>query len=143
MSFVQDSAQAVSRAIGILIVEDFDPFRQLICIVLRQWSPDALITETADGLEGVEKSRELQPSLVLIDIGLPRLSGLEAAKQIRRIVPDARLLFVSPESSPEIVREAFRLGADGYVYKRDVHRDLVTAIEAVLAGRQFVSSSIG
>jgi DNA-binding NarL/FixJ family response regulator len=94
-------------------------------------------------LESLERARELQPGLVLIDIGLPRLNGLEAAKQIRRIVPDARLLFVSEESSVEIVREAFRLGADGYVHKSDVCLDLVPAVEAVLVGKQFVSGGLG
>jgi len=143
MSLEQGSKKAVSRSIGILVVEDFEPFRQLICIELRNWSQHAIVDETADGLESVGRARELQPDLVLIDIGLPRLNGLEAAKQIRRLVPDARLVFVSQESSVEIVREAFRLGAAGYVHKSDVHLDLVPAIEAVLAGKQFVSGGLG
>jgi DNA-binding NarL/FixJ family response regulator len=109
MSLEQGSKKAVSPSIGILVVEDFEPLRQLICNVLRNWSQHAIVDETADGLESVERARELQPDLVLIDIGLPRLNGLEAARQIRRIVPDAKLLFVSQEFSVEIVREAFRL----------------------------------
>lgn len=122
----------------ILVVEDSEPFRKLICIVLRHWSHEARVDQTADGLEGVEKARE-QPGLVLIDIQLPRLNGLEAAKQIRLIAPDAKIVFVSQETSIEIVREAIRLGAHGYVHKADVYKDLVPAMEAVLAGKQFVS----
>jgi DNA-binding NarL/FixJ family response regulator len=142
MCLLQGSREAFSRSISILVVEDFEPFRRLICVALRNWSQHAIIVESADGLESLEKARELQPSLVLIDIGLPRLNGIEVAKQIRRMVSDARLLFVSTESSVEIVHEAFRVGADGYVHKPYVHRDLVPAIETVLAGKKFLSSAL-
>jgi CheY-like chemotaxis protein len=127
----------------ILVAEDSEPFRRLICTALRRWSQHAIVSEAADGLESVEKARELQPGLVLLDIGLPGLNGFQAAKQIRYVLPHAKLLFVSQEPSVEMVREAFRLGADGYVHKPQVQRDLVPAIGAILAGKQFVSSRLG
>jgi CheY-like chemotaxis protein len=126
----------------ILVAEDYEPMRRYICIALRQWSQHAMVSEAVDGLESVEKARELQPGLVLLDIGMRRLNGFEAARQIRSVVPNAKLLFVSQESSADMLREAFRLGADGYVHKLNAQRDLVPAIEAILAGKQFVSSGL-
>jgi DNA-binding NarL/FixJ family response regulator len=139
---LEASKKAVSPSIGILVVEDFEPLRQLICNLLRNWSQHAIVDETGDGLESVERARELQPDLVLIDIGLPKLNGIEAAKQIRFIAHNSKIVFVSQECSIEIVREAIRLGAHGYVHKADVYRDLVPAVEAVLAGKQFVSCGL-
>src|SRR5688572_19518870 len=125
----------------ILIVEDHARFRHLICAALQQRAEFHTI-EAADGLEGVRKAEELQPDLILLDINLPQMHGFEVAKQIRRIVPDARLLFLSQESSPDIVRQALRLGALGYVQKISAATDLLPAIDAVLAGQRFVSRSL-
>jgi len=99
--------------------------------------------EAADGWEAIEKAIELQPEVVLFDIGLPTLNGIEAAKQVRLLVPSAKILFVTGESHSELIRETFRLGARGYVHKHDAARDLLPAIDAVLASQRFVSSSLG
>jgi two-component system nitrate/nitrite response regulator NarL len=125
----------------ILVVEDHAPFRRLICEELQR-EPEFQTIEAADGLEGVRKAAELQPDLILLDINLPKMSGLEVAKQIRRLVPEARLLFMSQESAPEIVRKALSLGADGYIHKLSAGTDLLPAIDAVLAGQRFVSPSV-
>jgi CheY-like chemotaxis protein len=93
-------------------------------------------------LEAVQKVEELQPDLILLDINLPKLHGFEVAKQIRRLAPYARLLFMSQESSPDNVREGFRLGASGYIQKLHAATDLLPAIDAVLGGRRFVSSNV-
>jgi hypothetical protein len=95
-----------------------------------------------DGVAAVRKAQALQPDLILLDIGLPKLNGLQAAEQIRVLAPNAKLLFVSLESSSAAVREAFRLGAQGYVHKLRAQEDLALAVEAVLAGKQFVSSDL-
>jgi CheY-like chemotaxis protein len=101
-----------------------------------------VVGEAVDGLEAVQKAAELQPDVVLIDIGLPKLNGIAVAQQIRPILPQAKLLFVSLESSPAIVQEVMRQGAHGYVHKLRAHGDLLPAIEAVLEGKPFVSEGI-
>ena len=89
-----------------------------------------------------EQAESLQPDLILLDLGLPKLNGLEAARQIRGLAPGAKLVFVSQESSSDIVRETLRLGGQGYVHKARAKTDLLPAIDAVLAGKRFVSSSL-
>ena len=125
----------------ILVVEDYAPFRRLICSVLQQRT-DFQTIEAADGLEAVQKAEELQPDLILLDINLPELHGFEVAKRIGKLVPRARLLFLSQESSSDIVGEAFRLGAQGYIQKLRAATDLLPAIDAILSGRRFVSSNV-
>ena len=125
----------------ILVVEDHVPFRRVICAALQRRAEFETI-EAADGLEAVRKAEELQPDLILLDINLPKLHGFEVAKQIRRLAPQARLLFMSQESSPDFVREALSLGAHGYIQKVSAGADLLPAIDAVNGGHRFVSSSL-
>jgi DNA-binding NarL/FixJ family response regulator len=122
----------------VLVVEDFAPFRQLLCKMLRTNPQVKFITEVGDGLQAVAKARELQPDLILSDIGLPGLNGIEAARQMKRLSPRTKLIFVSQESDVDVVREAFGAGASGYVVKSDVAGELLAALEAVLAGKHFV-----
>jgi DNA-binding NarL/FixJ family response regulator len=129
-------------AFRVLVVEDFEPFRQFICSKLRE-NPDLrLICEVADGLEAVRKAEELQPDLLLLDVGLPMLNGIEAARQIRKLAPDSKIVFVSQETSADVLQEAFHLGALGYVAKTDAGIDLLTAVSAALRGETFVSKSL-
>lgn len=128
--------------VRVLIVEDFKPFRDFIWLSLQQRTEFKIVGEAADGLEAVLKAADLQPDLILLDIGLPKVNGFEAAKQIRELAPSARLLFISQESSPAVVEESFRLGGYGYVLKLRAQSDLLTAIEAVLAGKRFVSHGL-
>ncbi len=95
----------------------------------------------SDGLEAVRKACELRPDLILLDIGLPRLNGIEAARQIRTLVPESKIIFLTQESSAEVVEEALRLGACGYVKKLKAAKDLLAAVQAVVSGNQFVSSA--
>jgi CheY-like chemotaxis protein len=131
----------VHMSLRILVVEDFQPFRRLICTALQRRAEFQTI-EAADGLEAIQKAEALQPDLILLDINLPKLHGFEVAKQIRSLAPHARLLFMSQESSADIVRKALSLGADGYVRKLSAGTDLLPAIDAVLGGQRFVSSSL-
>jgi CheY-like chemotaxis protein len=126
----------------ILVVEDYAPLRRLICVELQRRAEFQTI-EAADGLEAVQKAAALQPDLILLDINLPEMHGFEVARRIPRLAPHARLLFVSQESSPDIVRKALSLGAYGYVQKISAATDLLIAIDAVLAGQRFVSRSLG
>ena len=97
-----------------------------------------VIGEASDGFEAVNQAEELQPDLILLDVGLPTLNGVEAARRIRKLSPESKILFVSQESSAAVVREALAEGAKGYVLKTDARRDLLTAVDAVLRGEQFV-----
>jgi DNA-binding NarL/FixJ family response regulator len=125
----------------ILVVEDYEPFRRFICSTLSK-EPGFQICEVADGLEAVKKAEELQPELILLDIGLPSLNGIEAARRIRKLLPESKILFVSQESSADVVQEALASGALGYVIKVHAGSELLPAVEAVLQGRQFVSSEL-
>ena len=126
------------RSIKILIVDDFEEFRRLVGALLMP-ETEFQVAEASDGLEAIRKAKELQPDLILLDIALPRLNGLEVAKRIREFAPRTKILFLSGESSPDVVREALSLGALGYVHKPELQSDLMPAIEAVLKGEQFVS----
>ena len=128
-------------SVRILVVEDFEPFRGFIRSTLEKTPDLQIVCEVSDGLEAVQKAVELKPDLILLDIGLPVLNGIEAARQIRKLVPESKIIFLSQESSAEIVQEAFSLGAWGYVVKTSAGRDLLTAVEAVISGKQFVSGT--
>jgi CheY-like chemotaxis protein len=101
-----------------------------------------VIGAVSDGLEAVQKAHELQPDLILLDIGLPNLSGIEAARRMRELTPQSRILVVSEHRSGHIAEEALRAGANGYVVKSFAWRDLLSAIRIVLQGSQFVSAII-
>jgi DNA-binding NarL/FixJ family response regulator len=128
--------------IRVLLVDDFEPFRSFICSALRQKPELELIGELSDGLAAVQKVEELSPDMILLDIGLPTLNGIEAARQIRRLVPSAKIIFLSQESSDDVVQEAIGLGAKGYVVKALAGSELIPAVEAVLQGKQFVSAGV-
>lgn len=127
-----------SVSVRILVVDDFEPWRRCLCSYLQENTAWQIISEASDGLEAVEKSRELQPNIVLLDIGLPTLNGIEAAKQIREVSPASRIVFLSENTRPEVVREALRVGGCGYVMKGDAGDDLVAAVDAAIANQQFV-----
>ena len=126
----------------VLVVEDHEPFRRVICELLQQRGDLLIVGEAADGLDAIRQAEALRPDVVVLDIGLPMLSGLEVAVRIRATVPDAKLMFVTNESSLEVVEQAFRRGADGYVYKPRVQRDLLPVLEAITRGGRFVSGGL-
>ncbi len=129
-------------SLSVLVVEDYEPFRQLICSTLRKRPELQTVFEAADGLEAVNKAEELQPDLILLDIGLPTLNGIEAANQISRLVPAAKILFVSQENDRDVVAAVLSRGARGYVRKRNAVTDLLPAVDAVLRGDRFVSAAL-
>jgi DNA-binding NarL/FixJ family response regulator len=129
-------------AVRVLVVEDFEPFRGLICSMLRKMPGLQIVGEVSDGLEAVRKAENLQPDLILLDVGLPTLDGIEAARRVHNLAPASRIVFVTLESDKELMREAFNFGTRGWVVKTRVARDLLTAVDAALEGRQFVSSGL-
>ena len=128
----------VTSSVRVLVVEDHEPFRQFVCSTLEKRTELQVICEASDGLEAVRKAEELQPDLIVLDIGLPSLNGMEAARRIRKLSAEPKILFVSQESSADVVREALAAGARGYVVKTDARRELLEAVDAVLRGGQFV-----
>jgi DNA-binding NarL/FixJ family response regulator len=126
----------------ILVVDDYQPFRRFICSTIEQRSGLQVVGEASDGLEAVQKSQDLQPDLIVLDLGLPKLNGIEAARQIRKCSAISRILIVSQESSPDIVHEAFSTGALGYVVKSNAGSELLPAVDSVLRGSQFVSACL-
>jgi len=126
----------------VLIAEDFPPFRQYIISTLAQYENLQLVCEVSDGLEAVQKTGELSPDLIILDVGLPSLNGIEAARQIRALVPNSKIIFVTQESSADVVQDALRSGAQGYVLKARAATDLLAAIEAVLEDKQFISEGL-
>ena len=132
---VQSDARKVRAGVSsvrILIVEDFPPLRQFICSMLGERNDLQIIGEAADGVEAVQKAVELKPDLILMDIGLPSLNGLEAARRILELVPESKIIFLSQESSSEVMQEALSLGARGYVVKIKATNELMPAIDAAI-----------
>lgn len=125
------------------VVDDFEPWRRFACSVLSRESELEFIGEASNGLVAVQKAQELQPDLILLDIGLPGLNGLPAARRIREVSPKSRILFVTENRAEEMVTEAFRIGGRGYVVKSDAGGELLPAIRAVLRGELFVSACLG
>ena len=123
-----------TSSIRVLVVDDSEPFRRLVCSTLQNKLELRTIVEAGDGVEAIELAQALQPDLVLLDIGLPKLNGIEAARRIRELAPRSKILFVSQESSVDIVQAAFSVGASGYVVKMDAGRELPLAVKAVLRG---------
>ena len=126
----------------VLVVEDHAAFRRVICELLRERADVQIVGEAADGLDAVRQAEALRPDVVMLDVGLPGISGIEAARRIRALVPDAKLMFVTIESSLEVVAQAFSTGAHGYVYKPRALRDLLPVLDAIIRGAQFVSGGL-
>ena len=128
--------------IRVLVVEDHGDCRKLVRLLLQGRPEWQIIFEASDGYEAIEKAGELRPDLILLDIGLPKLNGIEAARRIRHRSPNSKIVFVSMSNSPNVVRAALSTGAQGYVYKERIQSDLVPAIDAVLRGIQFVPRTL-
>jgi len=131
-----------SLSIRILIADDFKAWRLQVLALLQARAAWQVIAEASDGSEAVQKAEELKPDLILLDIGLPKLNGIEAARQIRQLSPNSKIIFLSMNSDLDIVRAALGTGAFGYVRKTDARRELLSGMDAVLRGEQFVSRNL-
>jgi DNA-binding NarL/FixJ family response regulator len=129
--------------IRVLIVDDYEPWRRFIRLTLLAYEKLQVIGEVCDGLEAVPKAQALQPDLILLDIGLPHLNGIEAARKIREVSPASKILFVSENRSVDVVEKALSMGASGYVLKAEAARELLAAVGAILQGKQFISACLG
>ena len=128
--------------IRILVVDDYKEWRHQVFLFLQARPEWKIICEASDGSEAVRKAEELKPDLILLDIGLPELNGIEAARRIRQLSTSSKIVFLSLNNDRDIVRVALSTGALGYVLKTDARSELVPALDAVLRGEQFASSSL-
>lgn len=142
LGFLDKRGYLATSSIRVLVVDDYEPFRRFARSILERGPSLQIIGQASDGLEAVQKAEQLQPDLVILDIGLPTLNGIEVARRISKLSPASRILFVSQESSAEVVDEALRTGALGYVIKAHAGSELATAVEAVRQGRHFLGNGL-
>jgi DNA-binding NarL/FixJ family response regulator len=128
--------------VRVLVVDDYEPFRRFVCKTLGERQGTQVVGEASDGLSAIRKAEELQPDLIVLDIGLPALNGIEAARRIRKLCPDCKILFLSQDRSAVVAQEAFQLGASAYVVKEHARRELSATVEAVCQSRRFVSKGL-
>jgi DNA-binding NarL/FixJ family response regulator len=129
--------------IRVLVVDDHEPWRRLVISELLKKPGCEIVGEVDDGLEAVDSAVRLAPDVILLDIALPSLTGIEVARRILAAVPDSRILFLSAHISPAIVEAALAAGARGYVVKMDAGQELQVAIDAIMQERQFISARLG
>jgi DNA-binding NarL/FixJ family response regulator len=125
----------------ILIVDDFEPWRRFVSSALQKVDSQILF-EVSDGLEAVYKAEGLRPDLILLDIGLPTLNGIRAARRIRDLSPDSKILFLSEENSPEVAEAALEAGGAGYLVKSDAGRELLAAVRALSEGKRYLGARL-
>jgi DNA-binding NarL/FixJ family response regulator len=127
------------KTFKILVVDDFELFRRSIGFILRQRPEFQVVGEASDGFEAVQKAVELKPHLILLDAGLPKMNGIDAARQIRELVPESKILLMNYESDSDLVQETVSLGISGYIVKTSAGRELLASVEAVFKGQRFCS----
>ena len=126
----------------IMVVDDFNDWRETICSILEEHEELLVVADASDGAEAVQKAEELQPDLIVLDVGLPKLNGIEAALRIADVSPGSKVLFLSQDNDVSTVQAALGAGGWGYVHKLSAGTELLNAVAAVLKGHRFVSSEI-
>ena len=132
----------MTALVRILVVDDYEPWRRFERLALLAHAELQIIGECSDGDEAIQKAHELKPDLILLDISLPTLNGIEAARHIRQVSPNSKILFVTENRSPDIAEAALSTGASGYVVKWDGASELLPAIKVVLEGKRFMSANL-
>jgi DNA-binding NarL/FixJ family response regulator len=133
------STEGSRKLIRIVVVDDYAAWRDYARSALEKEPRFQIVAAASDGLQAVQRAQELQSDLVIMDVGLPNLNGIQAARRILHLVPQTKVLFLSDHSSPDIVQEALNTGANGYVLKSRAESELLAAAKAVLAGQIFIS----
>jgi DNA-binding NarL/FixJ family response regulator len=128
--------------ITILVVDDAEHWRKFISFILRIDPAMEIVSEASDGTHAVQEAKNHQPTIVLLDIGLPGANGIEAGRRILKEAPNSKVIYVSQESDLEVVQEALAMGAAGYVSKIDAGSQLVAAIHCAMRGKRFISTSL-
>jgi DNA-binding NarL/FixJ family response regulator len=131
----------LSQSIRVFLVDDFSPFRDFLRAILTQMPGFEIVGEASDGIEAVQKIRELNPDLILLDVGLPNLSGIEVARYVQNSSAHPIILFVSQICDWDIIEHAFLYGASGFVIKSDAAAEFLSAVESVRRGIHFISTT--
>ena len=126
----------------ILVADSFERWRRYVCSALEQDQSLRVVGVASDGLDAVQRAIELNPDLVLLGLGLPKLNRIEAAKQISKAIPGVKLLFATQTTDADVIAETLRSGAHGYIWKMDAGRDLLLAIRAILRGEKFIGDGM-
>jgi CheY-like chemotaxis protein len=130
-------SQARSHTLRVLVADDYEAVRMGLCAMLR--SRDYEVCAVTNGQEAVEISRQLNPDLVILDVTMPVLSGVEAAQQIRIFLPDVPILFFSMHNTPQLIAIAKAVGGQGFVTKDKTALVLFDAVDALLNKQTFFS----
>ncbi|HSV13062.1 MAG TPA: response regulator transcription factor [Tepidisphaeraceae bacterium] len=129
-------------SIRALLVEDHTLVRSGIRALLEASKQVQVVGEAAEGRQAVDLARQLQPELVLMDIAMPELNGIEAARQIRAMMPDVRVVMLSMYADQQYVFESLKAGANGYVLKGSAFQELMNAITTVMGGKNYISPAL-
>jgi DNA-binding NarL/FixJ family response regulator len=121
------------------VVDDFAPWRRFVIAKLQQNQSFRIVGVVSEGLDAIRRAGELQPDLILLDIGLPKVTGIVAAQKIRSVAPNSKILFLSGELDLDVAQAALSEGGHGYLVKSDAENELFAAVEAVMQGKKFVS----
>ncbi len=130
----------MAPVVRILVVDDHEVVRRSICALLSGQPDFEVVCDAADGLQAVREAERLQPNVVVLDITMPGMGGLEAAPRIQEVVPSAEIVFLSQHDSLQTVKEAFRRGGRGYVVKSDAFRDLIPAVRAASKKTRYLNA---
>ncbi len=128
--------------INVLLVEDHELYRMGLSMVLEKTEEIHLVSEASDGLDGIKKAREYSPDVILMDIGLPNMDGIESTARIKEFLPEAKIIMLTSRNSEQDVLSAFAAGADGYVMKGATPEQTITAIKAVNDGVGWIDPAI-
>lgn len=127
--------------LSILVVDDYEDWRRQVRLLFQARPEWRVVADAVDGPEAIQKAKELKPALILLDVGLPKLNGIEAARRIRQLSPTSKIVFLSADNSADVVQVALSTGAHGFVHKACAQCELLPAIDAILRGGQFVSNT--
>ena len=136
------TSDGTGKTIRLMVVDDYEPWHAFISSMLRDQPEFQIVGQAFDGPEAVKQAQQLQPDIILLDVGLPSVSGIEAALRIREVAPASKILFASINRPVEVVQAAMNAGACGYLVKSDAGRELLPALKAIIEGRRFISASL-